>query len=76
MSLCIGEDYELWVVSDNGTNYQVERCHIFEPGNYTLQLRKKVDDGEATPYFDSPSTFHPSKFCVSKLPFTISSLTQ
>ena len=64
MSLCIGEDYELWVVSDNGTDYQVERCHIFEPGNYTLQLRKKVDDGEATPYFDIPCHYI---CCVSML---------
>ncbi|SFC90438.1 hypothetical protein [Clostridium uliginosum] len=61
MSFCISDQYELWVVAEDGvvltTPYQVLRCEIFESGIYQLQLRKKVDEGPATPYFAVPCHF-------------------
>lgn len=56
MSLCIGSEYELWVVSENNlpVNYQVTRCKVFQSGSYTLQLRRRVNGGPATAYFDIP----------------------
>jgi hypothetical protein len=66
MSLCICDDYEVWVVSENNipVNYEVKRCHIFQSGIYKLQLRKKVLGQLATPYFEIPCHYI---CCISML---------
>lgn len=68
ISLCLCDEYELWVVDDSSHNpcdYKVEPCQTFSKGEYKLQLRKKVRENKpAIPYFDIPCNYI---CCISML---------